>query len=102
MLKLVFDTQKMELENLHAKSPEERKGIAWAFRLNRQALEFATEGRNIEAHIQFMFVEAIMTAIRNGRYDADFGAFWRTCVRPTPHRYPALRSQVVRPTSAKP
>ena len=78
MTKLIFDVQKAELENLQARSPEERNGVAWALRLNRQALEFATEGREFDAYGQFMFVEAIMTAIRNGRHKAEFGLFWRT------------------------
>lgn len=72
MLNFIFDTQKAELKHLHAKSPAEQNGIAWALRLNRQALEFAVDGRNLEAHVQFRFVEAVMTAIRNGRYESGF------------------------------
>ena len=72
MRSLIFDTQKAELENLQAKTPKERKGIAWAVRLNRQTIQFAAEDRNLEAHVQYMFVEAVMTAIRNGRYESDF------------------------------
>lgn len=72
MQNLNFDNQKSELENLQARSPEERKGIAWALRLNRQALRFAAEGREFDAYGQFMFVGAVMMAIRDGRYESDF------------------------------
>ena len=76
MMNFIFDTQNRELEHLLAKTPEERNGITWALRLNHQAFGFAEEGREFDAYGQFRFVEAIIMAIRNGRYEADFGVFW--------------------------
>ena len=66
---LEFDTQKRMLENLQAKSPDERDGIKKAVRLNRNGLEFAEQGRELEAQVQFGFVEHVAEAIRNGHYE---------------------------------
>ena len=72
MEKSIFDIMKAELKTVHARSPEERKGIVRALRLNREALGFAAQGRDLEAHAQFMFVEAVLTAIRGKRYESQF------------------------------
>ncbi|HXS94139.1 MAG TPA: hypothetical protein VN736_06000 [Candidatus Limnocylindrales bacterium] len=64
--------QKAELKKLHVRSPAERDGFARALRLNCEALGFAAEGRTLEAHVQFMFVEAVLMAMRDGRYESEF------------------------------
>ena len=81
MSRFVFNTQKRELDHLLARTPEERNGITWALRLNHQALGFAAERRNLEAQLQFMFVQTVVAALRNGRYEADYGVFWRSSDR---------------------
>ena len=67
--KLEFDTQKRMLENLQVKSPDERDAIKKAVRLNRKGLEFAEQGRELEAQVQFGFLEHVAEAMRNGHYE---------------------------------
>jgi hypothetical protein len=63
-----FDEQKRKLENLQARSPEEQRAITKAVRLDRQGLEFAEQGRGIEADLRLTFVEHVIKAIKDNKY----------------------------------
>jgi hypothetical protein len=75
--RLDFNTQKTALETLQAESPKHRDAVRKLLPLNREALQFAEEGRDFDARNQFNFVEAVMAAIRDGRYENDFKKLWR-------------------------
>lgn len=66
----LFDEQKTALESLQAGSQEQRDLINDALKLNREALDFANEGRTLEAHVQFKFVDVVLSAIKDGQYDS--------------------------------